>query len=165
MTPLVTDEDIEAVSQQMRSQWIGRGTKVVELETVIADWVHAKHCVVLGSGTAALMLANAQGHGGTVTIYPQRGGDIEDFARHLPARHEATLQGRFGVFSFGALKDVSGGIGGALVSNEPIQADHWKRISPLSDINAAMILSQLWRYQGHVEERLVADGKVWRRAA
>ena len=97
-----------------------------------------------------------------ITIYPERGDQIEDFARHLPREGETRLIGRFGVFSFGALKDVTGGIGGCLVSHDPIyRADQWKLLSPLSDINAALILSQLDRYEGHTRTRLVADGKTW----
>lgn len=97
-----------------------------------------------------------------ITIYPFRGGDIEDFAKHLPRRKTVTLDGKYGVFSFGALKDVTGGIGGCLVSNKPILPGGMDKVSPLSDINAALILSQLRRYQGHQEWRRVADGKVWR---
>lgn len=96
-----------------------------------------------------------------ISVYPLRGGDIEDFCKFLPRKHSVTLQGKYGVFSFGALKDVTGGIGGCLVSNEPIKADDWKMLAPLSDINAAMILSQLKRYEGHQTHRLVAESKVW----
>lgn len=96
-----------------------------------------------------------------VTVYPRRGGCVEDFARHLPREGETRLIGRFGVFSFGALKDVTGGIGGCLVAHDPIDAGDWKLLSPLSDINAALILSQLDRYDGHTRTRLVANGKTW----
>ena len=190
ISPLVKPEDIEAVSRQMGSFWIGRGSKVALLEEVMADWVSAKRCVVFGSGTAALVVAmrsmrqafidypkdvcdafffaaNAakvgHGRGPKVTIYPDVSGDIVDFARHLPVRKEHKLEAAYGIFSFGALKDVSGGIGGAIVSDHPIYADDMKRISPLSDINAVMVLSQLKRYRGHLPLRLVADGKTWSR--
>lgn len=191
MTPLLTEDDIYCVSAQMRSLWIGRGDRVAELESVMSSWVGAKYAVALGSGTAALAWAislsgaryvriplgacEALKHsvdiagavdnptGLEISIYPTRGGVIEDFARHLPARHEVRLEGRFGVFSFGALKDVSGGIGGCLVANEPLDAEKWKKVSPISDINAAMILSQLSRYVGQSRFRVVAGGKVWER--
>lgn len=187
MSPLVTEDDVLAVSEQMRSFWIGRGEEVAELERVIADWVGAKYAVALGSGTAALtvamsslphlyvdyptvcdaldLAAKAAGKrkgfdGMRVSIYPDEGGHIVDYARHLPAKHQSKLLARFGVFSFGALKDVSGGIGGAVVSNYPIEAGDWRKLSPISDINAAMILSQLSRYK-HKQERLVANGQRW----
>jgi len=197
MTPLVTEDDVTAVSDQMRSFWIGRGVRVAELERLMAEWVGAKYAVAFGSGTAALVAALARlttvrsvgypadacqavpvaivaaglcpapGDRGdaTIALYPYGEGDVMDYALCLPCYGETTLKARFGVFSFGALKDVSGGIGGCLVSNEPIEAENWKRISPLSDINAAMILSQLGRYGGKVAKRLVADGKVWEMAA
>ena len=190
MTPLVTEDDVFAVSQQMRSFWIGRGERVAALERIMAGWVKAKHAVAFGSGTAALSMAvrllgrtvrppdgccgavhdailfaglepSYNDSDAKITIYPVRGMDIEDFARHLPRRHEVTLKGRFGVFSFGALKDVSGGIGGCLVANEPLDCELLKKASPLSDINAAMILSQLSRYAGK-DDRLVAGGVTWR---
>lgn len=192
MTPLVTEDDVTAVSEQMRSFWIGRGERVAALERIMAGWVHAKHAVAFGSGTAALSMAvKLLGRavrppdgccsaihdairfaglepfygdsGAKITIYPIRGLDIEDFAKCLPKRHEITLQGRFGVFSFGALKDVSGGIGGCLVANEPLDGGVLAKVSPLSDINAAMIISQLSRYAGK-DDRLVANGVTWRLA-
>jgi dTDP-4-amino-4,6-dideoxygalactose transaminase len=171
----------------MRSFWIGRGDRVLELENMMKSWVGARHAVVLGSGTCALVVAlnaisspvisyepvcdaldiavrlsgKGMGAGPRIAIYPSQDGEIVDFARHLPRFGEVLLKSRFGVFSFGALKDVSGGIGGAVVSNEPIDAGDWKRVSPLSDINAAMILSQLSRYDGKVSKRLVAGGLTW----
>lgn len=191
LTPLVTEEDVVSVSSQMRSFWIGRGVRVAELEEVMRGWVGVRYAVALGSGTAALAMAirlsgakyvnvpqgacEAIQHavqmagavqsltGIEISIYPSRGGLIEDFARHLPLRGEVKLDGRFGVFSFGALKDVSGGIGGCLVANEPIASEMWKKVSPISDINAAMILSQLDRYKGPAL-RLVAGGLVWGRS-
>lgn len=194
MSPLVTEADIEAVSAQMRSFWIGRGGVVQALEREMCAWVGAKHAVALGSGTAALVVALRQLGAGPVEypkfagsetcigiavdiagkltngyrlpdtqigVYPIAGRDITDYCRHLPRKGEVELKTRFGVFSFGALKDVSGGIGGCVVANEPISAEDMKRVSPLSDINAAMILSQLSRYQGK-DTRLVADGRTWR---
>lgn len=192
--PLITDSDLFAVSKQMATMWIGRGKRVAELEARMAAWVGAKHAVAFGSGTAALTVALLHSGRPVVrvphlpgcdalniavrasdrryrdqtdlhiTIYPERGDSIEDFARHLPREGETRLIGRFGVFSFGALKDVTGGIGGCLVSHEPLLstlAEDWKLLSPLSDINAALILSQLDRYEGHTRLREVADGKTW----
>lgn len=189
ISPLVTEEDIKAVTHQLRSFWIGRGKKVEDLERKMAAWVGAKYAACFGSGTAALVVAlssigklhvsypddvceavkiavllagRAPGDGAKLVIYPDTEGDVIDFARHLPKRGQVTLKARYGVFSFGALKDVSGGLGGCLVSNDPIHAEAYKRLSPLSDINAAMILSQLSRYDGKADYRKVADGTLWR---
>lgn len=192
--PLIEAADVRAVTYQMQSMWVGRGRRVLELEQRMAAWVGAKYAVAFGSGTAALTVALMHAGRPVIrpdklpgcdvfdiavrtadlryreqsdlhiTVYPERGDQIEDFARHLPREGETRLIGRFGVFSFGALKDVTGGIGGCLVAQTPftprIIAD-WKRLSPLSDINAALILSQLDRYDGHTRLRQVADGKTW----
>lgn len=189
--PLITTADKIAVNSQLSTMWIGRGRRVLELEQRMAAWVGVKHAVAFGSGTAALTVALlnttspvvniptlagcdalniaaraarmgvVQYSDTRVTVYPERGASIEDFARHLPCERETRLIGRFGVFSFGALKDVTGGIGGCLVSYDPIDAGDWRALSPLSDINAALILSQLDRYAGHTRLRQVADGKTW----
>lgn len=177
----------------MRSFWIGRGDRVKELEHTMADWVGAKHAVALSSGTAALVVAMKafptmfvsfdddccdalrvatrvackwhDRRGFRIAVYPDTDGEILDFARHLPARGKVRLLARFGIFSFGALKDVTGGLGGCVVSNEPIDAGDLVKLCPMSDINASMVLSQLSRYKGKAETRLVADNKTWRMAA
>lgn len=165
--------------------WIGRGNRVAELERTMAEWVGVKYGVCVGSGTAALVLAMSltpsktfyykpctaidialklagkeRGREASIAVYPEVSADIIDYARRLPVRAETRLTARFGVFSFSALKDVSGGLGGCLVSNYPIEAEDFKRLSPLCDINAAMILSQLKRYDGQ-KARLVAGGAKW----
>lgn len=188
ISPLVLEYDVNAVSNQLRSQWIGRGEKVRELELKMAKWVGAKYAVALGSGTASLVVAinhvglavshpvdvcdavkigvrySRPGYGtqATISIYPDDSGDIVDFARHLPMRGEVQLKAKAAIFSFGALKDVSGGVGGCVVSNTEIDCEDYKKISPLSDINAAMILSQLNRYDGKSDYRRVADGTLWK---
>lgn len=96
-----------------------------------------------------------------VSIYPDSSGLVVDYARCLPMPYSAILHGMFGVFSFGALKDVTGGIGGCLVSRRPFRTFDMEFISPLSDINAALIMNQLDRYDGHATHRLVADDVVW----
>ena len=187
--PLITMQDRIAVNNQLASMWLGRGRRVLELEQRMAAWVGAKYAVAFGSGTAALTVALENTPRAVVTvpqidcpalhaavrmagmregpssasiaIYPERGDFIEDFARHLPKEGETRLIGRFGVFSFGALKDVTGGIGGCLVSHDPFKVGDWRMLSPLSDINAALIISQLDRYEGHTRLREVAGGKVW----
>jgi dTDP-4-amino-4,6-dideoxygalactose transaminase len=188
--PLIDALDILAVRKQLYSKWLGRGVRVAELEHRMAAWVGVRNAVAFGSGTTALTVAllnvgaravrvpvidcpalyiAADAAGCAVSseadeaiaVYPTRGVTIEDFARHLPCENEVRLRGRFGVFSFGALKDVTGGIGGCLVSDSPFSVWDWRELSPLSDMNAALILSQLDRYRGHTRLREVADGKVW----
>ncbi len=55
--PCVSEEDITAVNEVLRSQWLTTGPKVDELESVFAKAVGAPYAVALNSGTAALHLA------------------------------------------------------------------------------------------------------------
>ena len=50
----ISDEDIQAVSEILRSDWLTTGPKVAEFEEAFAGWVGAKHAVAFSSGTAAL---------------------------------------------------------------------------------------------------------------
>jgi len=50
----VTDADIEAVVEVLRSDWLTTGPKVAEFEEAFAARVDAKHAVSFTSGTAAL---------------------------------------------------------------------------------------------------------------
>ena len=50
----VNGDDIEAVVQTLRSDWLTTGPKVEEFEEAIASYVGAKHAVSFSSGTAAL---------------------------------------------------------------------------------------------------------------
>lgn len=146
---------------------LGSGTAALALaiRSLKAETVCCIHPTTCEAIDVAIKAAGAKRGGlqsdARITIYPFRGGDIEDFAKNLPRRKTVILDGKYGVFSFGALKDVTGGIGGCLVSNSPINPDGMDKLSPLSDINAALILNQLRRYQGHAIHRRVADGKVW----
>jgi len=51
------DEDIAAVVEVLRSDWITQGPKVQEFEKALAKFVGAKYAVVMNSGTAALHAA------------------------------------------------------------------------------------------------------------
>lgn len=53
----VTEADIEAVVEVLRSDWLTTGPKVVEFEEAFAARVDAKHAVSFTSGTAALHAA------------------------------------------------------------------------------------------------------------
>jgi perosamine synthetase len=50
----IGDDDIQAVVEALRSDWLTTGPKVAEFEEAFADRVGAKHAVSFSSGTAAL---------------------------------------------------------------------------------------------------------------
>ena len=51
------DEDIQAVVETLRSDWLTTGPKVQEFEDALAAWVGAEYAVAVSSGTAALHAA------------------------------------------------------------------------------------------------------------
>ena len=55
--PSVGIEEIEAISEVLKSGWIGLGPKTKEFENKFADYVGAKYAVAVNSGTSALDLA------------------------------------------------------------------------------------------------------------
>ena len=55
--PPVTEEDIAAVAEVLRSGWITTGPKVTELEEMVARRTGAKHAIAATSGTALMHLA------------------------------------------------------------------------------------------------------------
>ena len=69
----IDDEDIKAVVEVLRSDWLTTGQKVDEFEQAVADYVGAKYAVAVSSGTAALhctMYALGIGLGDEVIISP-----------------------------------------------------------------------------------------------
>ena len=50
----IGEDDIQAVVDVLRSDWLTTGPKVGEFEEAVAAWVGAKHAVSFSSGTAAL---------------------------------------------------------------------------------------------------------------
>src|ERR1700692_4218314 len=50
----IGEDDIQAVVDVLRSDWLTTGPKVGEFEEAFAGWVGAKHAVSFSSGTAAL---------------------------------------------------------------------------------------------------------------
>jgi dTDP-4-amino-4,6-dideoxygalactose transaminase len=57
--PAIGAEEIEAVTETLRSGWLTSGPRADELERRIAELTGARHAVALSSGTAALHLALA----------------------------------------------------------------------------------------------------------
>lgn len=53
----IDEEDIEAVVDVLRSDWLTTGSAVEAFETALASFVGAKHAVAVSSGTAALHTA------------------------------------------------------------------------------------------------------------
>ena len=53
----IDDEDIKAVIEVLRSDWLTTGPKVAEFEEALARYVGAKYAVAVSSGTAALHCA------------------------------------------------------------------------------------------------------------
>jgi UDP-4-amino-4,6-dideoxy-N-acetyl-beta-L-altrosamine transaminase len=55
----ISDEDISAVNEVLRSDYLTQGPKVKEFEDAICEYTGAKYCVAVANGTAALHLAVA----------------------------------------------------------------------------------------------------------
>lgn len=53
----INEDDIRAVTEVLRSDWLTQGPKVEEFEKAMAQYCGAKYAVVVSSGTAALHLA------------------------------------------------------------------------------------------------------------
>ena len=53
----IDEDDIQAVVDVLRSDYLTTGPKVVEFEQVVADYVGAKYAVAVSNGTAALHIA------------------------------------------------------------------------------------------------------------
>lgn len=69
----IDEDDIKAVVDVLRSDWLTTGPKVAEFEQAVADYVGAKYAVAVNSGTAALhaaMYAIGIKHGNEVIVPP-----------------------------------------------------------------------------------------------
>jgi len=53
----IEEDDIRAVSEALRSDWLTQGPRVAEFETALARYCGAKHAVAMANGTAALQAA------------------------------------------------------------------------------------------------------------
>ena len=69
----IDEDDIKAVNDVLRSDWLTTGPKVMEFEQAVADYVGAKYAVAVSNGTAALhaaMYAIGIGSGDEVIVPP-----------------------------------------------------------------------------------------------
>jgi perosamine synthetase len=69
----IDEDDIKAVVEVLKSDWLTTGPKVREFEQAVADYVGAKYAVAVSSGTAALhcaMYALGIGAGDEVIVPP-----------------------------------------------------------------------------------------------
>jgi len=53
----ITQDDIDAVVEVLRSDWLTQGPKVPEFEQQVADYCGASHAVAVNSATSALHIA------------------------------------------------------------------------------------------------------------
>jgi dTDP-4-amino-4,6-dideoxygalactose transaminase len=108
--PAIGDEEIAAVTETLRSGWLTTGPRTAELERRFAEYVGAKHCLAVASGTAALHLsllalgvgpgdevittsvtwpatANVILHAGAVPVF----ADVRDADANIDPEHVAAL--------------------------------------------------------------------------
>ena len=52
----ITDEDIKAVVEVLKSDWLTQGPKIAEFEAAFAEYIGVKYAVAVSNGTAALHL-------------------------------------------------------------------------------------------------------------
>ena len=55
--PAITEREIDAVAETLRSGWLTTGPRTAELEARMRDYLEAKHVLATSSGTAALHLS------------------------------------------------------------------------------------------------------------
>ena len=53
----IDNTDIKAVINVLKSDFLTQGPKVIEFEKALCDYIGAKYCVAVSSGTAALHLS------------------------------------------------------------------------------------------------------------
>ena len=82
-----------------------------------------------------------------IVVHPyhfrQSGRIIHDFAHIWPKDFD--VGNDIAIFSFGPLKPITGGHGGAIACNFKLDRHKLENMSPISDMNSSLILSQLKR--------------------
>ena len=86
---LVGDEEVQAVSEVIRSGWLTMGPKTIEFESEFASYIGVKHAIAVPSCTAALHLAleaAGVGPGDEVLVPTTTFTDTAEVVAYLGAR-------------------------------------------------------------------------------
>ena len=59
--PWITESDIKAVEEVMKTQYLSLGPKLPEFEKMLADVAKRKYAIAVNSGTSALHWENSKG--------------------------------------------------------------------------------------------------------
>lgn len=84
----ITQEDIDAVAEVLRSDWLTQGPTIARFESALAEAADARHVVACATGTAALhlsMLALGMGPGDAVVTSPNTFVADANCARYVGA--------------------------------------------------------------------------------
>jgi dTDP-4-amino-4,6-dideoxygalactose transaminase len=54
---MIEDDEINAVTETLKSGWLTKGPKTIQFEKKIANYIGSKHAIALNSCTAALHLS------------------------------------------------------------------------------------------------------------
>ena len=71
--PLIGEDDINEVVDALKSGWIAKGPRTIEMEKKFAEYTGAKHAIAMNSATAALhiaLVANGVGPGDEIITTP-----------------------------------------------------------------------------------------------
>lgn len=123
-TPSITEDDIDAVADVLRSGWLTTGERAEEFERAIADYVGAEAGLALSSATAGLhlsLLAHGIQPGDVVAVSPLTFCSAINVIEHIGARPRfvdvdpVTLN-----MDLGALADAIDAEHGALKAIQPV---------------------------------------------
>ena len=87
---IIDDEDIAAVTEVLRGDWLTTGPTVVAFEVAFADYVGSRYAVAVSNGTAALhlaMLAADVGPGDEVIVPSLTFAASANCARYVGGKH------------------------------------------------------------------------------
>ena len=87
--PDLTEREVAAVAETLRSGWIAKGPRTVEFEKKFAEYVGARHAVAMNSCTAALhvaLLAKGIGPGDEVITTPMTFASTASTILHVGAK-------------------------------------------------------------------------------